>query len=76
MEKYSEMTENFINTNVLPKLGYETITVDNISEIVDFIIDYYEVPLAQAKEDGEKIDDELLNIVTSVVTEITSRADW
>lgn len=76
MEKYTEMTEKFIKYNVLPKLGYETITEDNIAEIVDYIIDNYEVPLAQAKEAGETIDNDLLIIVSSVVTEITSRADW
>ncbi len=76
MEKYTEMTEKFIKTNVLPTLGYDSITEDNISEIVDFILDNYEVPLAQAKEAGEIIDDDLLNTAAAVVTEITSRADW
>lgn len=76
MEKYSEITEKFIKDYVLQKLGYKAITDDNISEIVDFIIDTYEVPLAQAKEAGEKIDENLFNIATNSVTEITSRADW
>lgn len=76
MEKYTEMTEKFIKSNVLPTLGYDSITEDNISEIVDFILDNYEVPLAQAKEAGEIIDDDLLNTAAAVVTEITSRADW
>lgn len=48
MEKYSEKTEKLIKTNVLPKLRYDSINDDNISEIVDFIIDNYVVPLAQA----------------------------
>lgn len=76
MEKYTEKTENFIKLYVLPKLGYNSINENNISEIVDFIIDNYEVPLAQAKEAGEIIDDDLLNAATSIVTEITSRSDW
>ena len=56
MEKYSKKTENFINNYVLSKIGYDSISDDNIVEIVDYIIDNYEVPLAQAKEAGEKID--------------------
>lgn len=60
MEKYSKKVENFINNYVLSKLGYDSISDDNIAEIVDYIIDNYEVPLAQAKEAGEKIDEEML----------------
>lgn len=76
MEKYSKKAENFINNYVLSKLGYDLISDDNIAEIVDYIIDNYEVPLAQAKEAGEKIDEEMLELASSVVTEITSRTDW
>ena len=76
MEKYSKKAESFINNYVLSKLGYDSISDDNISEIVDYIIDNYEVPLAQAKEAGEKIDEEMLELASSVVTEITSRTDW
>ena len=76
MEKYSKKAESFINNYVLSKLGYDSISEDNIVEIVDYIIDNYEVPLAQAKEVGEKIDEEMLELASSVVTEITSRTDW
>lgn len=76
MEKYSKKAESFINNYVLSKLGYDSISDDNIVEIVDYIIDNYEVPLAQAKEAGEKIDEEMLELTSSVVTEITSRTDW
>ena len=76
MEKYSKKAESFINNYVLSKLGYDSISDDNIVEIVDYIIDNYEVPLAQAKEAGEKIDEEMLELSSSVVTEITSRTDW
>lgn len=76
MEKYSKKAENFINNYVLSKLGYDLISDDNIAEIVDYIIDNYDVPLAQAKEAGEKIDEEMLELASSVVTEITSRTDW
>ena len=70
MEKYSKKAESFINNYVLSKLGYDSISDDNIVEIVDYIIDNYEVPLAQAKEAGEKIDEEMLELASSVVTEI------
>lgn len=76
MEKYSKKAKSFINNYVLSKLGYDSISDDNIVEIVDYIIDNYEVPLAQAKEAGEKIDEEMLELASSVVTEITSRTDW
>lgn len=76
MEKYSKKAESFINNYVLSKLGYDSISDDNIVEIVDYIIDNYEVPLAQAKDAGEKIDEEMLELASSVVTEITSRTDW
>lgn len=76
MEKYSKKAESFINNYVLSKLGYDSISDDNIVEIVDYIIDNYEVPLAQAKEAGEKIDEEMLELASSVVTEMTSRTDW
>lgn len=76
MEKYSKKAESFINNYVLSKLGYDSISDDNISEIVDYIIDNYEVPLAQAKDAGEKIDEEMLELASSVATEITSRTDW
>lgn len=76
MEKYSKKVESFINNYVLSKLGYDSISDDNIVEIVDYIIDNYEVPLAQAKEAGEKIDEEMLELASSVVAEITSRTDW
>lgn len=55
MEKYSIKAESFINNYVLSKLGYDSISDDNIVEIVDYIIDNYEVSLAQAKEAGEKL---------------------
>lgn len=76
MEKYSKKAESFINNYVLSKLGYDSISDDNIVEIIDYIIDNYDVPLAQAKEAGEKIDEEMLELASSVVTEITSRTDW
>jgi hypothetical protein len=66
----------FIQNQVLPKLHYSEITDDNISEIVDFIVDNFEVPLAQAKEAGEQIDEELLQLAAFVITEITTNPKW
>ena len=36
----------------------------------------YEIPLAQAKESGEKIDESLLELAASVITEITTNPEW
>ena len=55
MKEYTKLTETFIKYKVLPKLGYDSITDDNIAEIVDYIIDNYEVPLAQAQEKQGKL---------------------
>ena len=66
----------FIEENVLPKLGFESITIDNLQDIVDFISDNFEIPLAQAKENGEPIDENLLELSASVITEITANPDW
>ena len=41
MKEYTKLTETFIKYKVLPKLGYDSITDDNIAEIVDYIIDNY-----------------------------------
>ncbi len=76
MKHYSAKAELFIQENVLPQLGYEEINEENISSIVDFLTDYYEVPLAQAKEAGEQIDEALLSLVTDIVTEITADSNW
>ena len=66
----------FIEENVLPKLGFESITIDNLQDIVDFISDNFEIPLAQAKENGEPIDENLLELSASVITEITTNPNW
>lgn len=76
MIKISKKSNDFINKYVLPNIEYDEINNDNIDEIVDFIIDNFEVPLAQAKEAGETIDEALLIEATNVVTEITSSSDW
>ena len=72
----SQKSLNFIQEYVLPKLGYSSITSDNSQDIVDFISDNFEIPLAQAKENGEPIDEKLLELAASVITEITTNPDW
>ena len=72
----SQKNLNFIQEYVLGKLGYSSITNDNLQEIVDFISDNFEIPLAQAKENGEVIDEKLLELAASVITEITTNPDW
>ncbi len=76
MKHYSAKAEQFIQENVLPQLKYDTISEENIGEIVDFLTDHYEVPLAQAKEAGESIDNDLLSLVSDIVSEITSDPNW
>ena len=48
----------------------------NIVEIVNYIIDNFEVPLAQAKEAEENVDENLLSAAVDVVTENTSNSEW
>lgn len=76
MIKITKKSQDFIEKYILNNLGLSSITDDNIAEIVNCIIDNYEVPLAQAKEAGENIDDDLLSTATDVVTEITSNPEW
>lgn len=72
----SKKSLSFIEKNVLHNLGLESVTMDNLKDIVDFISDNYEIPLAQAKEAGEPIDEDLLELASSVITEITTNPDW
>ena len=74
--KLSQTSIAFIEKYVLPQMGIENVTDDNISGVVDFIVDNFEIPLAQAKESGESIDDNLLDWAASVVTEITANPAW
>ena len=72
----SKKSLSFIEKNVLHNLGLESVTMDNLKDIVDFISDNIEIPLAQAKEAGESIDEDLLESASSVITEITTNPDW
>ena len=74
--KLSQISKDFIERYVLHQMGVANVTDDNISNIVDFIVDNYEIPLAQAKENGECVDENLLDLAASVVTEITTNPDW
>ena len=74
--KLSTKSTVFIRKNVLPKLNATEITGELLPAIVDYITDYFEVPLAQAKENGEPIDENLLETAAAVITEITTNPDW
>ena len=74
--KLSKKSIDFIEKYVLPQMEVTTVTDDNISDIVDFITENFEIPLAQAQENGKSVDDALLELAASVVTEITTNPDW
>lgn len=74
--KLSQKSKDFIIKNVLPGLNLDSMNEDNLQEIVDYISDNYEIPLAQAKDSGETIDEELLELAASVITEITTNPEW
>ena len=74
--KISNSSLSFISTYVLPELNFNEVTEENISVIVDYIVENFEIPLAQAKEDGEEIDEQLLKTANAVVTEITTNREW
>ena len=74
--KISNSSLSFISTYVLPELSFDEVTEENISVIVDYIVENFEIPLAQAKEDGEEIDEQLLKTANAVVTEITTNREW
>ncbi len=76
MINISKNSKDFIEKYVLSNMGYIAIEEDNIVEIVNYIIDNFEVPLAQAKEAGDAIDETLLKAASDVVTEITSLPEW
>lgn len=60
--KLSQASMDFIAKYVLCQMGIKSVTDDNISDIIDFIVDNYEIPLAQAKENGECVDESLLDL--------------
>jgi hypothetical protein len=74
--KLSPNSIAFIEKYVLPQMGIEDVKDDNISDVVDFIVENFEIPLAQAKVSGESINDNLLDWAASVVTEITTNPEW
>ena len=76
MIKLSQKSTDFIIKNILPEFKLDSINDDNLQEIIDYISDNYEIPLAQAKESDETIDDVLLELAASVITEITTNPEW
>jgi len=67
-------TIDFINSRILPEMKLRELTDENYADVCDYISDKYEVPLIQ--EDEEKRlspeDDNLLNLATDAVTDLTS----
>lgn len=79
MERYSKEIDSFLRSKILPKLGINEYTKDNIGEIVEYIFDEIEGPLCDAEEAGDTLTDEdkeLLRLATKAITEITTRSDW
>lgn len=79
MKQYTKEVEDFIKKNVLPKLGFKEITEDNIDDIVDYLLDEYEVPLGAKSDSWHKLskeEEEELRLASKCVTEITTDADW
>ena len=79
MKRYSVEVEKFIRNEILPNLGLNDYTEDNIGIIVDYIFSEIEGPLCDAEEAGDVLSDsdkELLRLATKAITEITTRSDW
>lgn len=79
MKKYSNEVNNFLVNIVLPKMGLNKYSDDNIDEIIEYISKNYEDPLCLAEETGDTLtneDKELLRLATKAITEITTRSDW
>ena len=79
MEKYSEKVDKFLIETILPKLGYTIYNEENIGDIVQYVFDEIEGPLADALTDGEILTEkeiQLLEIASMTITEITTRSDW
>lgn len=79
MEKYSKEVHEFLVNIILPEMGIEEYTSDNIDEIVGYLSIKYEDPLCLAEEAGDILNDsdkELLRLATKAITEITTRSDW
>lgn len=79
MERYSNEVNNFLVNIVLPKIGLNKYSDDNIDEIIEYISKNYEDPLCLAEEAGDNLTDEdkeLLRLATKAITEITTRSDW
>lgn len=79
MKQYTKEVEDFIKKNVLPKLGFKEITEDNIDDIVDYLLDEYEVPLGAKSDSWQKLskeEEEELRLASKCITEITTDPDW
>ena len=57
---------------ILPEMGLDILTEDNLDDVIEYINDRYEVPLLQASMLGTVIDDDLLKLAIDAITELTS----
>lgn len=79
MKKYSKEVDEFLRTKVLPILGLNEYSYDNIGEIVSYIFGEIEGPLCDKEEAGDLLSEKeakLLSLATTAITEITTRSDW
>lgn len=61
----TKKTKDLVEKYVLGRLGYTSITEDNVDEIVDYIADNLDVLLLEAQEAGDDIDEDLLSLVAN-----------
>lgn len=64
----TKKTKDLVEKYVLGRLGYTSITEDNVDEIVDYVADNLDVLLLEAKEAGDDIDEGLLSLVSNSET--------
>ncbi len=64
----TKKTKDLVEKYVLGRLGYTSITEDNVDEIVDYIADNLDVLLLEAQEAGDDIDEDLLSLVSNSET--------
>jgi hypothetical protein len=74
MINLSEETKIFLSKYVFEQMGIDSLTDDNMEDVVEFISFKYEDPLSNAASLGAIIDEELLKAASKAITEIT--ANW
>lgn len=78
LKEFTELnkkTIEFVKTYVFPKLNirsWDQVDLDSIGNIVDYMVDNFEVPLSQ----DETADKVLLNKASDAITDITTQKWW